>query len=481
MTVSPPSVFTRLLVCLVLLTTAIGALACLWVAWCEFPFYHWNDLRLAPAFALRHGINPYPLLHGGPLSTWIYGPVGIIVNLPATFAPSAKNALQVAGAVNLLTLLAPLAVIFFGSAELRARGPAASWIALALSVLLIPRLDLILQVADHSAIACGLLSCWCLARRPIPGGTWIIGAAALCALAVWAKQIAVFLPVAQLGFLLIAGKRREAGCFLAWFAAFNLLAIAMFVPAFGLANLRFNLITIPARLGWTEFMPRIALRWKSLIAQIGVPAVGLIFCWLSGLWPNRRDESGRFFQLCALVFVVMLPVGLLAFFKVGGDINLLHSWDYLMPASLLAWLARDHVGSAASTRLFIVAAGALTLRGSDLASLPGRPYTQPFDFAAQLTATYPHSVWFPQNPVITFYADQRLWDSEDGLSTRWLAGYGVYEADFRRHLPPNLLAIAYPAVNTSPFAVPLLPEFSRKIRWPYWIVYTHPPSDVLIP
>jgi len=438
-------------------------------------------MRLAPAFALRHGINPYPLPDGGPLSTWIYGPVGIIANLPATFATSAKNALQVADAINLLILLTPLAVIFFGSAELRARGPVASWIAFTLSVLLIPRVDLSMQCADHSAIACGLLSCWCLARRPTPRGMWIIGAAAVCALAVWAKQIAVFLPVTELGFLLISGKRREAGCFFAWFAVFNLLAIAVFVPAFGFANLQFNLITIPARLGWAEFIPRVALRWKSLIAQIGVPMVGLSFCWFSGLWPNRRDENGRFFQLCALVFVTMLPMGLLAFFKVGGDTNLLHSWDYLMPASLLAWLARDHVGSAALTRLFIVAACVLMLRGGDLAVLPGRPYTQPFDSAAQLTARYPHSVWFPQNPVITFYADQRLWDSEDGLSTRWLAGYRVNETDFRHHLPPNLLAIVYPSVNTFPFAIQLLPEFSRKIRWPYWVVYTRPLGDMPVP
>ena len=477
MTVSPPSVFTRSLICLVLLTTAIGALACLWVAWCEFPFFHWNDLRLAPAFALRHGINPYPLLDGGPLSTWIYGPVGIMVNLPATFASSARDALWIEGALNLLILLAPLAVIFFGSAELRARGPAATWLALVLGVLLIPHLNLILQCADQSAIACGLLSCWCLARRPTPGGAWIIGAAALCAVAVWAKQIEVFLPVAQLGFLLVAGKRREAGRFLAWFAVFNLLAIAVFVPAFGFANLRFNLITIPARLGWAEFMPRIALRWKSLIAEVGVPTVGLVVCWLSGLWPNRHDEGGRLFQLCALVFVVMLPVGSIAFFKVGGDINLFHSWDYLMPASLLAWLARDQVGPAALTRLFIVAAGALALRWGDFAALPGQPCRQPFAIAEQLTAMYPHSVWFPQNPVITFYADQSLWHSEDGLSTRWLAGYGVSKSAFLRHLPPNLRAIAYPAANTSPFAVKLLPEFSRKIRWPYWIVYIRPPGD----
>ena len=80
--------------------TGIGAIATLWISWCEFPLYAWNDARLLPAFTLRFGSNPYPPLGGGPLTTWIYGPIGVLINLPATWASTAVDALQTAWLIN---------------------------------------------------------------------------------------------------------------------------------------------------------------------------------------------------------------------------------------------------------------------------------------------------------------------------------------------------------------------------------------------
>jgi len=96
---------------------AVAALAYLWLGWCAFPASNWNELRLAPTFALVHGVAVYPPADGGPLSTWIYGPVGLLVNLPATLASSATAAVQLAGLINLLTLILPLSVVCFGNAE----------------------------------------------------------------------------------------------------------------------------------------------------------------------------------------------------------------------------------------------------------------------------------------------------------------------------------------------------------------------------
>ena len=122
----------------------------------------------------------------------------------------------------------------------------------------------------------------------------------------------------------------------------------------------------------------------------------------------------------------------------------------------------------------MVAAFALAIHVSDFVALPSRPYTDHFDAAAVLTGRYPQGIWFPQNPMITYYADRKLWHSEDGVSTRFLAGYGIREADFKRYLPSPLQALAYPSVNTFPFSLPLLPEFSEKNRIPYWVFYTQP-------
>jgi hypothetical protein len=170
----------------------------------------------------------------------------------------------------------------------------------------------------------------------------------------------------------------------------------------------------------------------------------------------------------------MLPVGLAAYFKIGGDTNLLHSWDYLLPGGLLAWLAAERGTTPASVRLLGVTAAAVALHGADLVALPVQSYVTHFEVAARLTAAYPHAIWFPRNPVITYYADGELWHSEDGIQTRNLAQIGLRQPDFRRHLPRNLQAVAYPSIVEEPFVMQLLAEFSEVTRVPFWKIYTRP-------
>lgn len=459
---------------LALLAAAIGSMARWWVAWCEFPINIWNEVRLAPAFALRHGINPYPPLGGGPLSTWIYGPVGILINLPATFADTAVNALHAASMINVLVVCVPLAIVFISSKELRARSAIVPWLALMLGILLIPRPNLVMQVADHSAIALGLLSCWLLAHDQNPAGGRLVLAAGLCALAVWAKQITLFLLPAQLAFLWLGQGKIAAIRYLGWVAFFGAVAFALAGSAFGFGNLWLNVVTIPGRLPWADIPSRLAMRPWSLIAQLILPSLGLIWLWRRKLWPSPLHESGRFFQLMVFAFVCMAPVGLAAYFKIGGDTNLLHSWDYLMPGCLFAWLATDRCLPQAVWRLLGITTCALALNWTDLTALPARPYTAHFESAAQLTATYPHAIWFPRNPLITFYTDHELWHVEDGIQTRFLADYGLRQPDFRRYLPPDLRAVTYPAIVESPFIKPLLSELSEVHRIRYWTTYTRP-------
>ena len=478
---SGPRISPATLVRISLLAATVAALACLWAAWCWFPAFAWNDVRLAPAFALRHGLNPYPPLGGGPLNTWTYGPVGFILNLPATFATSAAGALQLAWLINALTLLGPLVVIFFGSAELRAQGSAARWFALTLAVLLLPHQMLLLQVPDHAAIAFGLLSCWCLAGRARPTAARLAAAAALCALAISAKQIAVFLVAGQLAYLLLDRAWATAVRYSAWLAGWNALALALSVWAFGFDNFWLNVVEIPHRSPGVAVAARLAARALPLLAQVALPAAGLIVLWLSRRWPAGDRESVRFFRLTVLAAAALLPIGFLAFRKNGGDMNLFHSWNYLLPGGLLVWLAAKGASAGAGRALLAATALAVASRGTDLASLPAHPHTEHFDVAAQLTAAYPHALWFPQNPVLAFYAGGELWHSEDGILARNVCGYGLREIDFRRYLPSHLDGVVYPATAEFSVMMSLLPEFNHRIALPYWTLLTRVPPPAARP
>lgn len=457
---------------LALAATVTACLLCLWTAWCGFPIQSWNELRLAPAFALRDGLNPYPPLGGGPLLTWIYGPVGILLNLPATLAANVTDALSVACLINFAVLCLPLAMIFLGSADLRNRCPSVRWLALSVAILLIPRLNFLFHVPDHVAIAFGLLSCWCLVRNPRPAHTRLAAAALVCTLAIWSKQVAVFLCGAQVAYLFMTGNRAAVPKYLFWLGLFNFVALGIAARAFGWANLWLNLVAIPGRLPWTEdVLARLAVRPSELACQIVLPSAGLALLRATGKWPGRNSESGRFFLITVLAFVVMLPVGFAGFLKIGGDTNLFHSWDYLLPGLLLAWFSAESDAKTTRYRALGVAACTIALRWSDVTAFPTKPFTEHYDSAETLVTSHPHRIWFPRNPLITYYADGKLWHSEDGIETRFLANYGLREVDFRRHLPPNLEGVAYPAVVEFPFSMPLLSEFDRETRSGFWTLH----------
>ena len=93
----------------VLLLAAAAVAAWLWTCLCRFPLHDWNELRLAPSLMWATGINPYPGPGAGPVTTWVYGPVPIFLQLPAALAANAVSAMAIAAIVNLLVAILPLA------------------------------------------------------------------------------------------------------------------------------------------------------------------------------------------------------------------------------------------------------------------------------------------------------------------------------------------------------------------------------------
>lgn len=456
-------------------TAAAVALAaaglCAWTAWCEFPAFAWNDLRLAPAFALRHGAEVYPQLGDGPLSTWIYGPVGLLLNLPATWASSALAAVQSAGMINLLVVIAPLALVFFSAAPLRARGTATAGLALALAVLLLPRSTLMLQVSDHAAVAFGLLSSWYLARAAAPATGRLVGAAALATLAIWSKQLAVFVVVGQFFYLWLGGERVVAMRYAAVVAIANALALGAAALAFGWGNLWLNLVSIPGRLPWAEDpLHRLGLHAALLLGQYALPWLGLVLLRRTRHWPARDTETGRFLRCSLCVSLALLPIGLASLLKYGGNTNVLHSWGHLLPALLVLGLSRD-LPRPAFPALAALAFALQLPRTAEWRFLPAR---ESYDRAQQIVATHPGTTWFPTHPVISFYADGRLWHTHDGIVTRDLAGLGLREADFRRHLPTDLRVIVHPRGMVAPVALQLLPEFNQAFTDGVWVLHARP-------
>lgn len=458
---------------LVTLLTAAGALLYLWFGWCVFPLSDWNEIRLAPAFALRHGYPLYPSAEGGPLSTWIYGPVGVIVNLPATWAASPIAAIQVSGAINLLLLGGPLAWFVLRSPALEAAGIWAQLAALAVGVLLTAPTALVFYAGDHAAIACGLLSCWCLTRSPSPPSTANVAqAAGWCVLAIAAKQTSVFLPVAHVIFL--AGDPRARGAavrYVAFLAALGGVAGLLLIGSFGARELWLNLVEIPARLPWGDMPAKLAHRYPSLLAYVVAPLAFLAFHWRHlRIQPTDTVES-RFCRCTSLAFLALLPIGLMSFFKIGGDMNVLHSWPYFLPGLLLFALPRFFRDARTLRWLPVPLLAALALRGPEFAQTPPSPLTAHLEHAGRIAGEGRGTTWFPNNPLVGFYTNGTLHHVEDGIATRHLAGLALRQESFRAHLPAPLNTVVYPAANENPFALQLL-DLKRRTPAGHWALYT---------
>ena len=442
----------------------VAALAYLWLGWCAFPASNWNEFRLAPTFALVHGGTIYPPADGGPLSTWIYGPIGLLVNLPATLARSASAAIEIAGVLNLLTLVVPLALICLGAPELRARGRSVSLLAFATAVLLLPTTSLQFQVADHTAIALGLLSCLLLVRS---GGRQVIVPAALAALALWSKQTALYLLPAQALWLFASGQRRAAGRYAAWATGFSLVLLGVSGVLFGFSELWLNLVEIPARLPWGDVSDKLLRRAPQLAVQLGLPILVLLALARTGRWPAASTQSGQFLRLALYVAVASVALGFPSFCKIGGDLNALHAWFYLAPALVVVILAQDLPRWDAPVLVAVI----LLARAPEFRTLPTSPQTAALVQAEQISRGNPSAVWFPDNPLVTYFTDGKFYHVEDGIATRHLAGLGLREASFRRHLPRHLAGVVYPANQTEFFALQLLPDFNRCVRSGEWTVF----------
>lgn len=448
-----------------------GAVVAIWV-WtclCRFPVYDWNELRLAPSFMWTHGVSPYPGPGGGPVTTWIYGPVPILLQLPAVFAPGVASALLVAAGINLLVALVPLWLALRASVTPGTGHPALAW-AMLLAVAAWPAASLIFCQADNAAVAFGLLAITALSREGAdrPACLWLAAAAA--ALALWSKQTELGPLLGQVAFVGWrsggrAGLRQLARCALS-----AGLAGLVFGGLFGAEGLIYNMFVVPGGIPWLDAETKLA------DPLYRVQALGCLLAYVVGpllLLAWRRREIFHRASPCllpALVFVASIPFNLTGFMTAGGSVNSLHGAVYLLPVAAL-WLATR-------TRLALPAVlAALAVQAAGQWPLLWRLDLDGPRQGQALARQLPGQVYFPWNPLPAFFADHRFDHAEDGLLTRALAGRPVPPAVLRQYLPPHLCVVAYHRFGTDGYVKDrLIPPDARRDAFGEWILYSWVPK-----
>ncbi len=428
---------------LMLFTAVIAVLGLrFWTSYCFFPFVEWNNVRLAPTFMLFFGSTPYPGLNCGPLTTWIYGPVPLLINLPAILASDTIGALLVAGTINLLLAIIPtiLVIATIVIPETKTSRLDRAW-AILLCLAVWPSTSLQYIQSDNAAIAFGLVSNLLILRTSRSHQSPLVFAGVCAALAVWSKQTSLGIIPAQLLWLALTTGRATAFRYAGVCIFCGLTLGAVFVAWFGFDALWLNMVRIPGRLPFAEdLLARTHDFQLHILGYVLLPATGLIVA-RRAVW--RRDSP---WLLPALAWVCLLPTALISIYRIGGATNSLNGFLYLLPLGALAVAVKlRHLTPRASTAW--MAALTLAILTQQLAHsplLPLRPMTKPLIEAEALSRAFPGQVYFPWHPLVTYFCEHRFDHAEDGLTTHGEAEIELSPETIRRYLPPHWSITAIP-------------------------------------
>lgn len=441
------------------------AVVWLWVCLCTFPLRSWNDIRLAPTFAPTLGLSIYPGADG-PASTWMYGPLPVWLNWPATLAPGPGAALLVAGIINILvTLLPTLAIAWLWPTGTPASpGPAGRVVAATLAIAAMPWATWQYLQADNYAIGCGLLASLVLVRGQREPARW--AAAALATAAVACKQTSLAIPLSHVLWLWLTAGRPAALAHVGRLVVTGLAWLAVILLACDLGRLWYTAVLTPAGLPWTDHPGR---RFMRMLPHFTVHALAPLCLWL---WLRGGRPGGRAAVTLPLIaWLLAWPLGLSSVFKTGGTNNCLQGYPLFLPAGCVvavAALGQRFGPPRTVAAVAAVAAAILVGRVATREIKVWRPHVEVYDEAVELSRRLPGILWFPWNPLVTVYTENRLYPVEDGLYVKQVTGHPEPRPQTRAHLPPHFAAIVVGTGDEWGLASAFLPPPVETVALEYW-------------
>jgi hypothetical protein len=460
------------------------------------PYQDFNVSRLIPSLELLRGHEPYSLPNEGPIFCNLYGPVSLMVFLPAGLATTPNGSIVIGGIINSAFAFLPFLALHMRYRRNTPDGRVWALVGFAFAVgaLLGSRGGYDICIATHAdapAVGLGLLSCMAVMNGDDTRG-WSRPALAASAavLSVWTKQVEVPVIAALMIYVACAYGKESFYRLVICLIIAGGISVVVFIGAFGFENLWMNLMVIPSRhpwwhtgayvLIWILFdMARIAWPFALIVTVGAVTAVRSASRVKRSLGAFLREEP---WILLVLAAILMIPTSVVGRAKVGSWESAYHSLYYLIAAaSLVLVRLTDPSYSGGLSRLFSRIALAATVAAVALCSpcLTNLPLLLKMDLSPQQQAykvalEKPGEVYFPWNPVSMLLAEGKLYNTEPGLLDLKWAGLMPSKEEFMLHVPPNMKYVAYQKDRPHEVAMELLPEFGRTVHLPElpgWIVY----------
>ncbi len=454
------------------------------------PSIPWNAARLAVSVAFAKGYQLYYTGNEGPILSLIAGPVTPLVFLPSAIASSPQGVLFIGGFINLLLILAPLLVLHWVPIDRTPKASVGKWLGFLFSAAIILLTDDFYFMtsflhSDQPAFGLGLLSCVALLmylrRRK---HKYIVTAALLATLAVYAKQVIIMLIPAQLVYLVLAAGWREFRQYFLWLLCLGVVASTLFIFVFGVGPMWFNMFVVPYNHPWEGDFWMLVGRWTQANINISIPwIIGLMAVLVSVRFDQResRLRSAWWYEnpwlLLYLIALFLQPTGALGMIKHGGGGNSYHTYYFtiagagLVISAMFNWDRWPELRWVIRRFCLIITVSAIFLAGIKvwtIIRLPLIPGPCQEQEAWEMALDYPNEIYFPWNPLASLLADGDAYHFDYGVLDRNLAGFCPSATHIQQGLPSRMRWVGYPSNSQTRFMLRFLSEFRLKRRVPGW-------------
>lgn len=481
---------------------AIGSVVVCISAWLAFHRnldFAWTSIRLAPSFALIHGVSLFSPAETPPWVMVGYGPLYPVAYLPVTVASTPGAVVAIGTLLAHLYILVPaglLCALCVQRLRVDGAGTRLHWSFLLLLFALIayaaPSLTYVTSQVHVDAPALGLFlfAAYAILRSEPDDGSetrWLVAAGVCAGLAAACK---INLAAASIGFLLwlVLCRRFKAGVKLLLAAgAAGVLVYACAVLRDGFAGVLLNL-QLPGRMPWLTYQELGSLSPSGVSHGVGdkvrtllgllsdylrrygvlALALGLLLALIGG----RSATATRMIRLFLLLAAVMVLVSVASVGKSGGDVN--SRALVTLPLALAAIFTFAVVVQQAN-RFAVVTAYAALLGITFVVALAAAgdalrlsiKQTSTLADAYTTISNEPGRWYFPFDPLGHVLAERKFRPNMDVVHSYAAAGAPVEKAAFRSALPPDLQYVAVPPSFAS-WGINeirrLLPEYNRSAR-----------------
>jgi len=309
---------------------------------------------------------------------------------------------------------------------------------------------------------------------------------ALCAIcAIWTKQ--VFLPIifAIPTYFYLSGQKNASKKHFYFMVTIGLMSLATFF-FINFRDFFYSAITVPRFHPWkmeSHFLSLldgiVGVFEQSLMYVVIILVVFLLnqskppVMQIKNISDWLRSNSWSIFLVVAFF---MLPMTLLGWVKIGGDYNSFSYIIYFLVIAIvfgLSQLFNENVAAPVvkNTRIFLIILMVYFVGmrlydfsqiGTRLFSLAYNDHKQAYEFALK----HPQEVYYPNNPLSTLLAEERLYHSAWALFEKEMSGYATKPEHFKKHIPHNLKYVIFPRQSeyNYTYIFKYLPEFSKQIE-----------------